>query len=81
MRRRQEKKAGMSKEAARHVANVLICPHQWSTPKVMRVVMGKQKPRDLEVRICNLCGTNRVDHDGIQSLYPPQKGQKEAASA
>ena len=70
------KKKGMSQEGARHVANVLLCPHQWSEPKVMRVVMGDlTKPRDLEVSICALCGTNKVDHDGISSMYPRQGGQ------
>lgn len=58
---------------ARHVAAVLMCPHRWSDPKNVRLMVeGRKKPIDGLLRVCGRCGTNRVDHDGISSMYPPQ---------
>lgn len=75
------KKNAKSKKPApdmRHVANVLLCPHEWSEAKETRVRHSdsKRKPYLAMVSICKRCGTNRLDHDGISSLYPPQPGQQ-----
>ena len=57
----------------KHVANVLMCPHQWGASRNVRVVDpdGKAKPYDGKHRVCSLCCTNRVDReDGTSSMYP-----------
>lgn len=61
-------------ENMRHVAAVLMCPHRWGETKDVRVVSpdGKKKPFDGKLSVCAICGTNRVDHHGISSMYPPQ---------
>lgn len=70
-------KAKRSDAGMRHVANVLVCPHKWSSARTQNVDMRPTggKPRlvkNASVMSCELCGTIRVDHDGISSLFPKQ---------
>lgn len=72
------KPSGMSEEAAKHLAAVLLCPHQWSEPerRMVRQVEEGKKPKEYEadVYVCGRCGTNRVQRPGeaTASMFPPQ---------
>lgn len=61
----------MSAEKMKHVAAMLVCPHQWGETKKVRVI-DDDKPRDGDLATCSLCGTHKIKwDDGTGAMFSP----------
>jgi hypothetical protein len=68
-------KAAKPPSDMRAVVSMLMCKHQWTEPRNVRVIdpTGKNEPYyDGAHSICSSCGTNRiVKPDGTGHMYSP----------
>jgi hypothetical protein len=63
----------MSKSSAdmKHIAAMLVCPHQWGKDRNVTLVDGKKRRKGVH-SVCAACGTNRVTYpDGTATMFPP----------